>query len=170
MTGDTPARELQLILETKRASLLRVATGILRDPVEAEDILQDSLAAVLKRSRQVEITNLQAYLFRAVQVNALKLRARRRRELSLETIAEPAAPELSEEEPSIEPLELEDALLGLPETQQVVIRLKYYLGYTFREIGEVLSISANTAASRTRYGLSTLRRALSTKQKRQKEK
>jgi len=170
MTDGTDNQELQHILESRHDSLLRVATRILRDRAAAEDILQDSLAAVLKRSRQVEITNLQAYLFRAVQVNALKLRAKRRRELSLETIAEPAALEQSEEEPSIDPLELEDALLGLPETQQAVIRLKYYLGYTFREIGEVLSISANTAASRTRYGLSTLRRALSTKQKKQKEK
>jgi RNA polymerase sigma-70 factor (ECF subfamily) len=93
-------------------------------------------------------------------MNALKRRARRRRLVSLDGLKElpanPDEPESDELDPSV----LEDALLGLPPTQQVVIRMKYYLGLSFREIGEALAISQNTAASRCRYGLETLRNAL----------
>ena len=69
-------------------------------------------------------------------------------------------PDEAEADVGITPDELERALAGLPPTQQAVLRMKYYVGLTFREIGEALSISANTAASRCRYALATLRRTL----------
>jgi RNA polymerase sigma-70 factor (ECF subfamily) len=106
---------------------------------------------------------MRAYVFRAVELNALKRRARRVREARLgrEAVkAEGAAagPEAPGE--GIDPLALEDALAGLPEEQRIVLRMKYYLGLTFREIAATLRISANTAASRARYALNVLRRAL----------
>ena len=60
----------------------------------------------------------------------------------------------------LDALELERAIASLPPAQQVVIRLRFYLGLSFREIGRNLSISTNTAASRTRYALAGLRRRL----------
>lgn len=51
-----------------------------------------------------------------------------------------------------------DAALGtLPGEQQLVVHLKVWEGLTFEEIAEVLGVSANTAASRYRYGLDKLR-------------
>jgi RNA polymerase sigma-70 factor (ECF subfamily) len=50
------------------------------------------------------------------------------------------------------------ALNQLPETYREVITLKVWGDLTFSEIGEALSIPANTAASRYRYGLSELRK------------
>ena len=41
-----------------------------------------------------------------------------------------------------------------------VVTLKTWGGLTFAEIAEALEIPANTAASRYRYGLEELRRAL----------
>ena len=61
----------------------------------------------------------------------------------------------------LDALELERAVASLPPAQ-VVIRLRFYLGLSFREIGNNLSISTNTAASRTRYALAGLRRRLGT--------
>jgi RNA polymerase sigma factor (sigma-70 family) len=60
----------------------------------------------------------------------------------------------------LDALELERAVASLPPAQQVVIRLRFYLGLSFREIGANLSISTNTAASRARYALAGLRRRL----------
>ncbi len=45
----------------------------------------------------------------------------------------------------------------LPEEQKEVIYLKVFDGLTFREIGSVCGVSANTAASRYRYGIEKLR-------------
>jgi RNA polymerase sigma-70 factor (ECF subfamily) len=78
----------------------------------------------------------------------------------LDDITEPASPETESSEDEfgdLDPVQLEQALGSLPESQQTVIRMKYYMGLSFREIGEALQISLNTAGSRCRYALETLR-------------
>ena len=47
----------------------------------------------------------------------------------------------------------------LPAEQREVVFLKIYEGLTFKEIGSVCGVSANTAASRYRYGIEKLREA-----------
>lgn len=82
-------------------------------------------------------------------------------------MAEPAAaPDPATDDPAqIDPLTLERALAQLPVAQGTAIRLRYYMGLTFQEIGTTLSISANTAASRCRYGLAALRKVIVTRRK-----
>ena len=53
---------------------------------------------------------------------------------------------------------IQRALAELPAEQREVITLKIWSELTFAEIGEVLAIPANTAASRYRYGLTELRK------------
>lgn len=146
----------------RRGELIAAARRILGDEAEAEDIVQDTFTWMWAHRDAVSFRRLEAYALRAVQFNALKRRARRRRQLPLESAAEPEAPaHLESDAPDqIDPWALELALRELPETQQVVLRLKYYVGLTFREIGARLAISANTAASRCRYGLAVLRAKL----------
>ena len=101
-----------------------------------------------------DVRHLDAYIARAVDWNAVKRRARRRANLSLETL-----PEMGTDN-RLDPFEIEQAVAGLPTAQQTVIRLRFYFGLTFAEIGKSLSISIHTAASRCRYALAGLRRAL----------
>ena len=120
-------------------------------------MVQETLVAYLRVARQSPIRAPDAYLARAVRWNAVKCRARRRPHVDLEAVGEPT----TAGDPSrLHALELERAVAGLPVAQQTVIRLRFYLGLTFREIGNNLSISTNTAASRTRYALANLRRRL----------
>jgi len=49
-------------------------------------------------------------------------------------------------------------LAELPEKQRSVLVLKFYRDKTLREIGALLGISENTAASCFRYGIEKLRR------------
>jgi len=161
--GERPDKDtaFEALVASEHAALLRRAGDILKDDAEAEDVVQETLAAVYERLPAVPRRKLKAYLFRAVQFNALKRRARRRGYVSLDAVGERPAPTAgTDPTETIDPFELEQALTGLPKTQQTVLRMKYYLGMTFREIGETLSISANTAASRCRYALRTLRRVL----------
>lgn len=55
---------------------------------------------------------------------------------------------------------VEAALKGLPKKFSEVILMKIWGGRTFAEIGEILGISMNTAASRYRYGIEALRKKL----------
>jgi len=56
---------------------------------------------------------------------------------------------------------LQVALAKIPEKFREVITLKIWGEQTFDQIGETLSISPNTAASRYRYGMDALRKSLS---------
>lgn len=55
---------------------------------------------------------------------------------------------------------IEEAMRKLQEIYREVVTLKTWGGLTFAEIAEALEIPANTAASRYRYGLEELRKAL----------
>jgi RNA polymerase sigma-70 factor (ECF subfamily) len=163
-TGDDARAGDWAAVEAGRDRLVRLAAGILRDRHEAEDLVQETLVAVWERSGHGDVRRLDAYVRRAVYLGALKRRARRRPTALLDEDAVAARAHerarAAEDDFEIGPAELERALAGLPEVQQVVIRMKYYLGLSFREIGRVLAISQNTAASRCRYALKALRRAL----------
>ena len=144
--------EIERWVERRRNQWIRMAYRILRDQYEAEDVVQETLMAVLRQ--QGNIRRLDAYMFRAVDWNAVKRRARRRKNVSLDTVPE------ARDENRLDPLELEQAVAGLPPAQQTIIRLRFYMGLTFAEIGKNLSISMNTAASRCRYALERMRRVL----------
>jgi RNA polymerase sigma-70 factor (ECF subfamily) len=149
-------------IETHRSRLVRIAQSILHDEDEAEDVVQDTLLRAWRRGSTHDIDNWGGYVSRAVYWNALKRRARRRSNVSMDgdTARGLAGKATDGEEQRLSPLELERAIAELPLPQQTVVRLRFYVGLSFREVGQALSISANTAASRTRYALQKLRRSL----------
>ena len=112
--------------------------------------------------RNLSIKN-RALLYAAVRSAALDLirrdNRRARREVEVFADAERTV------QPQFEQLddsqrELVAALDRLPRDQREVLVMKIWNELTFTEIAEALSISQNTAASRYRYGLVNLRKAL----------
>lgn len=55
---------------------------------------------------------------------------------------------------------LHEALAALPADQAAAVHLKLREQHTFAQIGQILGIPANTAASRYRYGIDKLRETL----------
>jgi RNA polymerase sigma-70 factor, ECF subfamily len=140
-----------------RADLVRAAERIARDSAEAEDVVQDTLVALWRHWQKHRPNDPAAYAFRAVSLNAIKRRMRRRRTAPLEAAGEAPARETAA---PLDSVELERAIARLPVAQQVVVRMRFYLGYSLAQISRSLSISSNTAASRCRYALATLRTSL----------
>ncbi len=60
-------------------------------------------------------------------------------------------------EPSISRLELSEALSRLPDDLQKIISLKYFAGYSTKEIAEMLDIPIGTVGTRVRRALDLLR-------------
>ena len=150
-----------------RDAWVRSARRILRDAAEAEDVVQDTLIAVWRRWNAMPMDHPARYVSRAITLNALKRRQRIRTTAPIEAAGEIAAEQ--ETTPDLDPLMLEQLLAELPPAQQAVLRTRFYLGLTFEQIGVSLSISANTAASRCRYALATLRRRLAAETKDRKK-
>lgn len=151
--------ELEELVVSRRGRLVRRAQAILGDREEAEDVVQETLLGIWRQAGRRDIRELGAYAARAVEWNALKRRARRPSEIPWDSLP-PSRISTAVDESRLDALELERALARLPVAQQTVLRLRFYLGLTFQEIAKNLSVSLDTAASRSRYALANLRRAL----------
>jgi RNA polymerase sigma-70 factor (ECF subfamily) len=153
--------DFQAFAAENRAMWVRLARRVLGNREEAEDVVQETLALLWERRENLKVENPGAYTARAVWLNALKRRARHRHHLPLE-MAESVGGEEPEEIflPPVDSKVLERAVENLPEAQKAVLRMKYYMGLSFKEISEALEISLNTAGSRCRYALGALRAAL----------
>jgi RNA polymerase sigma-70 factor (ECF subfamily) len=153
----------QAFVEANRPLWMRLAVRVMENREEAEDVVQETLATLWEKRNSLKIENPGAYVARSIWLNALKRRTRRKVHLPLNEVAEPEA-KLGlhlEDEMAVRHLDqLEGALKKLPEEQRKVLHLRYYMDLSFKEVGTALQISLNTAASRTRYALTTLRKIM----------
>lgn len=131
-----------VFVERHRSELVRVAGRIAVDSAEAEDVVQDTLMALWRRWQRRPPDDPTAYAFRAVTLNAIKRRMRRRPVAPLEAAGDvPAAPPPAAE--ALNPLELEWAITRLPPPQQAILRMRFYVGLSLAQISRNLSISSN---------------------------
>jgi RNA polymerase sigma-70 factor, ECF subfamily len=154
--------------------LLLFAKNQTRNAQDAEDVLQDALVKLVEKINSATFDGGQemwmAYLYTTIRRLSIDLgrkddRRRRREDYVSEEIESEAALKFdpwfesggSEEETRSQ---LERGLKDLPSKFSEVIVLKIWGDKTFAEIGEMLNISQNTAASRYRYGLEILKRKL----------
>lgn len=138
--------------------LVRTALGILGHRQDAEDVVQEVFAALVRsRRRLVDVNDLPAYLFASLRRQAARRAARRCREPALlhAAVAQVASLDPPPEDPRSEPLRRALAALSIEQREVIAMRIEGEL--TFAEIARVLEINANTAASRYRYALERLR-------------
>ena len=153
--------------------LLLFARQWVRSAADAEDVVQEAFVKFWRRKHQIDPASVAAatsgvasnrgLLYAIVRSTALDFIRRDSRRARREQTA------LADAEESIEPVfQFEDetqvalaaALDRLPHDQREVVVMKIWNELTFAEIGEALSISQNTAASRYRYALAGLKRIL----------
>lgn len=127
---------------------------------DAEDIVQEAFVRFWRRNHDISNRALLYATVRSIALDRIRGDSRRARR-------EAAA--FSESEQSVEPqFQLENesqqalvsALDRLPNDQREVLVMKIWNELTFAEIGAALGVSQNTAASRYRYALTTLRKIL----------
>ena len=154
--------------------LLLFARQQTRSHQDAEDVFQDALVKLVEKIRNNEFIGgeeaWQPYLYTTIRRLSIDLsrrddrRKRREDTVGIETgeAAQETFDPWFESESSDDEVrsQLEEKLKELPEKFAEVITMKIWGERTFAEIGEILGISQNTAASRYRYGLEALKRSL----------
>lgn len=130
--------------------MVRLAYSLVGDPVDAEDLVQDSFLQVYRHLEQVDRPG--AYLYSTV-VNRCRSALRHRR-LMDERLPEPPVGL------SAEANEFRDVLAKLPDEQQMAIVLKYHGRFRASEIARLVDEPASTVRSHIRRGLATLRKEL----------
>jgi RNA polymerase sigma-70 factor, ECF subfamily len=137
--------------------LLLFAIGICGESSRAQDAVHQVFLKLLKTESVKNALDPKAYLFASVRNVLLNDQRSRQRNVPID------ADRLWFEPPHrdhVAELNLRRALQSLPDDQRQVVVLHIWGELTFSQVAEVLSISANTAASRYRYALSKLREAM----------
>ncbi len=148
--------------------LLRLATLLLGDAAQGEDVVQDVFVTVhRRRARLADVDDVAAYLRRSV-VNGARS-AQRRRVVALrhrERASDPteAPPQASGADAAVldavRRRAVLDAVGRLPRRQREVVALRYYLDLSEREIAETLGISAGAVKTHASRGAAALRERL----------
>jgi RNA polymerase sigma-70 factor (ECF subfamily) len=126
---------------------------------DGEDVLQEAIVKVWSRgSLNAEV--LPAVVFAQIRRTAIDFaRQKTRRKRREESVALEERNQFCDGLVGLEESDaVRVALEALPPEQQEVVVLKLWGGQTFEEIGSIVDIPANTAASRYRYALRNLHR------------
>jgi RNA polymerase sigma-70 factor (sigma-E family) len=144
------------------SALVRLARGLLKDPYQAEDVVQDVLArAYLQWDRVSKANDTDAYVRRMV-VNACTSWFRRaaRREFAHDTATFPERI-LTDPTGAWDERDQVVALLRrLPAKQRAALVLRHYEGLPDAEIAQLLGSSEVSVRTNVHRGLATLRRLL----------
>ncbi|WP_114285740.1 RNA polymerase sigma factor [Candidatus Halocynthiibacter alkanivorans] len=163
--GNTDAARVLTGRLTPRA--LGYSTRLLRDRAEAEDVVQEAMLRLWKIApdwRQGE-AKISTWLYRVVS-NLCTDRLRRRRNVSIDAIAEPEDERPGAEEQLTQAARmkaLDAALAQLPERQRQAVVLRHIEGVSNPEIAAIMEISTEAVESLTARGKRALAQALAGK-------
>jgi RNA polymerase sigma-70 factor, ECF subfamily len=158
-------RTFERVYKEHRAVAFAAAVRVLRDPVAAEDVVQDSFALLWRRPRAFDARrgSLRSYIAMIARSRAIdRSRSEAVREATAERLrdrVEPrhersAADEVIDRERAAKVVSLVDRL---PPAQREALLLAYGHELTGQEIGAAVGVPAATAKSRVRLGLQKLR-------------
>jgi RNA polymerase sigma-70 factor, ECF subfamily len=138
--------------------LVLFARQFVRSIADAEDIVQEAYVRFWRKQHSIENRGLLYATVRSVALDLLRKDSRRaRREAAASADMEQTTePQFDFDDGSQR--ELAAAIDLLPREQREVLVMKIWNELTFAEIGAALEISQNTAASRYRYALSSLKK------------
>lgn len=151
------ARVLSLRLVPR---VLAQATRMLADQAEAEDVAQEAMMKLWEIAadwRQGE-AQVSTWLYRVV-ANLCTDRLRKRRDVSLDQIAEPTDPQMSataQMQETSRLTALANALAQLPDRQAQAVSLRHLEGLTNPEIAQIMDISVRSVESLTARGKKAL--------------
>jgi RNA polymerase sigma-70 factor (ECF subfamily) len=158
---DRKAAEIEVLYRQHGAALLLFASALSGDRGRAQDALQQVFLKAIENGSLSQAINKKAYLFACVRNAVLNDAKLQQRNMPLEIDSawfSPPDRDYAAEQ------NLRRALGDLPEDQREVIVLHVWGDLTFSEIGDLLGVSLNTAASRYRYALAKLREAIFAKE------
>jgi RNA polymerase sigma-70 factor (ECF subfamily) len=126
---------------------------------DAQDLVQEAVVETWQRQDNGGPPSLST-VYLTIRHRAIDLARSRGRRVRREAVLADESPPCwfdSDAEERERSHMIQNAMRQLPAIYRDVVTLKVWGGLTFAEIAAVLEISANTAASRYRYGLSELR-------------
>jgi RNA polymerase sigma-70 factor, ECF subfamily len=159
------ALDLERLYDEHAQRLYAYLLNFTRDEFDTRDILQDTFVKLAREPKLLaSARDERAFLIRVAHNCAIDFMRRRtsrsRRQDALAAEQVELFARTDDPDTTAFRARFASALGKLPPEQREVVHLKLWEGLTFEQIAAVLEISANTAASRHRYGLDKLRELL----------
>jgi RNA polymerase sigma-70 factor (ECF subfamily) len=149
-------------IERHIVELRRYARALAGDPIEADELVQETLLRALARQHfWIRIRDLRAYLFTILHNAFVDRLASRRRVADIEI--EQMLPYLAQSGSQYAVIELRDlrrALTMLPAEQREVVLLIGLQGLSYRQASDVLGVPLGTVMSRLARGRAALHRMM----------
>ncbi|MEN6357575.1 MAG: sigma-70 family RNA polymerase sigma factor [Armatimonadota bacterium] len=155
---------LRAVHDKYAQSLFRYALALTGSIEDAQDAVQEVFARIAKGWKRFgEVRNVNAYLFSATRNAAYSILRRRKRSESLHDaictdLATACVPQDRRTSATI--ISIRDAFSDLSVEQREVIVLRILHQMTFKEIAEMVGVSANTIYARYRLGIERIRHVL----------
>ena len=162
--------EQQVMPEADR--MYGAAIKYTRDPVEAQDLLQETMAKAFRSFHQFQQgTNLKAWLYRILHTTFISMyrkKQRRPQESLQEEIDDFSFYDTARTGPSAEREvlaeltddEVKQALADLPDTFRMAVYLADVEGFAYKEIADIMDTPIGTVMSRLHRGRKALQKAL----------
>jgi len=158
---DRNTAEIEVLYRQHGAALLLFASAISGDRGRAQDALHQVFLKVIENGSLGQAIDKKSYLFACVRNAVLNDAKLQDRSMPLDVDSAWFSPP---DRDYAGERNLRRALGDLPNDQREVIVLHVWGDLTFSEIGELLGVSSNTAASRYRYALAKLRGSMFAKE------
>jgi RNA polymerase sigma-70 factor (ECF subfamily) len=158
---DGNTAEIEAMYCQHGAALLLFASAISGDRGRAQDAVHQVFLKAIENGALRQAINKKAYLFACVRNAVLNDAKLQDRNMPLDIDSAWFSPP---DRDYAGELNLRRALGDLPDDQRGVIVLHVWGELTFSEIGDLLGVSSNTAASRYRYALAKLRGSMLAKE------
>ena len=160
--ADADKSTIERLYRQHGTRLVLFASTLIGERSRAQDMVHQVFLKLLERGSLGHATDAKAYLFTSVRNAVLNDARVRARDVPLDPESawfNPPDRDYAAER------SLRRAIGALSEEQREVLVLHVWGELTFFQIAQVLSVSANTAASRYRYALARLRDAMSAREK-----
>lgn len=157
---------LREIYERHKDELVALATALLADKAEAEDVVHDVFVGFIRSSGKFRLTgSLKGFLATCVANRARNRNKANRRQAGDDgNSSEAVAPDCERPDWAVavgeELQHVGQALAQLPYEQREAVLLRLHSGMKFRAIAQVQAVSIDTVQGRYRYGLDRLRALL----------
>ena len=159
MRGGNGTEGLADVYDRLAPTLFRYALILMADRHEAEDVIQQVFAVLVRRGLG-GLDSVDRYLRVSVRNACYTALGRRNGRAAQHDPAALLERVVAASDRPDDRLAIEEALRRLPPDQREVVHLKVFEGRTFQEIADVSGESINTVASRYRYGIDKLKDAL----------
>jgi RNA polymerase sigma-70 factor (ECF subfamily) len=132
-------KEYNQSVEQYSDNIYRFILKSIRDEERARDIVQDSYEKLWRNVENVNGEKVKSYLFTTAYHTMIDVLRKEKRQTFMEAYQMPE--DIHDQQYSDLSEVLNEAVTRLPEIQRTVILLRDYEGYSYKEIGDVTSLS-----------------------------